>query len=494
VFIRSVAAICVILFFTSPNLSAQNFDFNDNCRVAYNEALALKLETSGLLLKAEKQKNRNNLIPVYLENYIDFLSIYTSETKSLYEQLKKNKDERLSLLEKGDAHSPYCLFTQAEVNLQWAALSIKFGEYLTAVFEIRKAYKLLIQNQKSFPDFKPNQKSLGVLYALLGSVPEKYKWGLNLLGMEGNINNGMKYLADLINYAKTNDFIYRDETVIYDAFLILNLQGDGDAAWQVLYDNGFPKPDNLMSIYVCAQVGVHGNKNDAALEILNTPFAKDSFAAFPLIDYLHGLALLNKLDSNAASYFKKYVVEFKGENHIRSSFQKIAWCYLLQNDTANYYHFIQKAQNLGGMTIDADKQARKEAESNSLPNQKLLKARLLFDGGYYKACVAELKFNAAANLKSTEEQTEYLYRLGRVYNELGKTDSALTYYSKAIEAGKNLPRYFAANSAFESGKIYEKQGDKEKAMYYYNLCMSFPNHDYKDGLDQKAKAGLNRIK
>ena len=75
----------------------------------------------------------------------------------------------------------------------------------------------------------------------------------------------------------------------------------------------------------------------------------------------------------------------------------------------------------------------------------------------------------------------------------GKADSALLYYRRAIDKGKDIPRYFAANSALESAKIYEAKGEKDKAKYYYNLCLSFPNHEYKNGLDQKAKAGLNRL-
>jgi hypothetical protein len=266
VFVKNLAALAIILISGRQFTVAQNFDFNENSRNAYREAIALKLNESKCLIKEEEQKNPHNLIPVYLGNYIDFLIIYTNDTKALYLQLRKNKEVRLTALANGDQHSPYYLFTQADVNLQWAALSIKFGEYLGGIFEIRKAYKLLTQNQKLFPGFKPDQKSLGVLYALLGSVPDKYKWGLNLLGMEGNINAGMKYLSDLIAYSKTNDFIYRDETVIYYSFLLLNLQGDGTSAWKILHDNGFPQPENLMSIYVCAQVGVHGNNNEEALQ------------------------------------------------------------------------------------------------------------------------------------------------------------------------------------------------------------------------------------
>ncbi len=475
-------------------LSAQSFDFNADCRKAYNTIIALKLNEGNALLKAEEKKNPDNLIATYLANYVDFLQVYTSDTRSQYDQLKKNKEIRLVELNAGDPSSPYYRFTQAEVNIQWAALSIKFGEYLNAIFEIRKAYMLLLDNQKLFPDFKANKKTLGVLYALLGSVPDKYKWGINLLGMDGSIQKGIGYLQELDEFGKKNDFIYREETATIYAFLLLHLQNDGEKAWQVLQSNDMPKKDNLMNVYTCAHVGIYGKHTDDAIRILEAQPTGSSFTVFPFLNYLTGLAKLNRLEGDADSYFKKFVTEYKGENHIKSSFQKIAWAYLLKGDTTNYHHFISKAENLGGSMLDADKQAQKEAEANRLPNSLLLKARLLFDGGYYAKAAAEMNKLSELDFKTNEEQTEYFYRTARVYDEWNKKDSALILYNKAIEKGKGLPRYFAANSAFETGKIYEQRGNKEKATEFYNLCLGFENHEYKNGLDQKAKAGLNRLK
>lgn len=482
----------LFIFLTSQS-RAQFFDFNENCRKAYNTILALKLEEGNTLLIAEEKKNPENLIPLYLENYVDFLLVYTSDKREDYEQRKKDKEVLLVLLSAGDNSSPYYLFTQAEVNIQWAAIEIKFGEYLNAIFEIRKAFKLLEENQKKFPDFKPNKKSLGVLYALLGSVPDKYKWGVNLLGMEGNVEKGIRYLKDLVDYGQKNNFIYQEETITYYAFLLFHLQNQSEEAWKLLMENGFPKKDNLMSVYTCAHIGVYGKHNDEALKILNNKPTDNAFAHFPFLNYLTGLAKLNRLDVDADSYFKQFVAAYKGENHIKSSFQKIAWSYLLKDDTVNYFHFINRADNIGASMVDADKQAKKEAENNRIPNKNLLRARLLFDGGYYQQAADEMSKLTESFFSNTEEQTEYLYRFGRIYDEWDRKDSALILYSSAIARGKALPRYFAANSAFESGKIYEAKGDKEKAKYYYNLCMSFENHEYKNGLDQKAKAGLNRI-
>ena len=483
----------LLAFLFVQNLQAQNFDFNDNCRKAYTNLIALKLEQGNKLLKEEEKRNPDNLIATYLENYCDFLTVYTSDERRLYTKLKKNEDLRLVMLTEGDQRTPYYLFTLAEVNLQWAALDIKFGEYLNSVFEIRRAFKLLEENQKKYPDFKPNKKSLGVLYALLGSVPDKYKWGVTLLGMDGNVEQGMGYLREVIDFGTKNDYIYQEETITYYAFLLLNLQNKAEQAWQVLESNGFPKSNNLMSVYTCAHLGVYGKHNKDALKLLDERPSSDSFVTFPFLDYLNGVAKLSELQPDADAYFKKFIAAYKGANHIKSSYQKIAWSYLLKGDTINYLNFIGKVEKHGDAILDADKQAKKEAEEHRIPNPKLLRARLLFDGGDYEKANAEMNNMSEAVFNSTDDKTEYLYRLGRIYDETGKVDSALIFYNRAIEKGKDIPRYFAANSAIESAKIYEAKGNKEKAIFYYNLCLSFPAHEYKNGLDQKAKAGLNRL-
>lgn len=497
-FYRAFTVSFILLFATQ--LYAQTFQFNENCRLAYHSIIALKLQEGAKLLSAEQKLNPDNLIAVYLENYVDFLQVYTSDTRALYEQLKKNKEVRLTLLAAGDISSPYYLFSQAEVSIQWAALSIKFGEYLNAIFEIRKAYKLLEENERKFPDFKANKKTLGVLYALLGSVPDKYKWGLNLLGMEGNVEKGIGYLKELCEYTSlpdksrnNNTFIYHEETITIYAFLLFHLQNDAETAWKALQAAGFPQKNNLMNVYTCAHIGIYGKHNDEALNILAERPTGNTFASFPHLEYLTGLAKLNKLEPDADSYFKKYIAAYKGENHIKSSFQKIAWCYWLKGDTINYFHFLEKAKKNGEAVLDADKQALREAEHKQLPNTHLLRARLLFDGGYYQQAANEMNQISEAHFATAEAQTEYFYRTARIYDEWGKTDSALLLYSRAIDKGRNLPRYFAANAAFESGSIFEKRGDKKKAAEFYHLCLSFQEHEYKNGLDQKAKAGLNRM-
>ena len=63
-----------------------------------------------------------------------------------------------------------------------------------AIFDVKKAVKKLKANQESFPDFVPNKKSLGMLYTILGSMPQQYQGTLRFLGLSGDLNKGLNML------------------------------------------------------------------------------------------------------------------------------------------------------------------------------------------------------------------------------------------------------------------------------------------------------------
>ena len=42
------------------------------------------------------------------------------------------------------------------------------------------------------------------------------------------------------------------------------------------------------------------------------------------------------------------------------------------------------------------------------------------------------------------------------------------------------------------GFIYEKQQNYEEALGWFKTCIAMKDHDYKNGIDQRAKAGIDR--
>ena len=412
----------------------------------------------------------------------------------MFERLKGNKDKRLKLLRKSDKSSPYYLYTQAEITLQWGFTRIRFSEYFSAVFEMRKAYKLLEENERKFPGFVANKKTLGMLHVLLSTIPDKYRWGLKIFGMEGNLEKGKSQLQEILAFSARNHFVFHDETVMLYSALLLLVEKKEREAWHVIQLAGFPKTGNVVSHYAAANIAIFSGRNDEAIEFLNNRPQGDEYQAFPYLDYLMGLAKLRRQDADAHIYFQKFLDGYPGQNHLKNAHQKLAWFSLLHDDMAGYHEHMKWVIEKGVEVIDADKQAIKEALSGEVPNKLLLKVRLLTDGRYFKEANHLIEDIHAHQFSKPRFQIECDYRKGRLLHESGEAEKAIPFYKKTIEIGINQPYYYAANSALNLAYIFEKRGDYDVARQYFNKCLQTSDHEYKNSLDQKAKAGINRLR
>jgi hypothetical protein len=224
-------SILLIVFIFSVKFCFADFDMNSNMRQAYSHIMTLDFELAQKILTQEKISNNRNGIIFLNENYIDFLTILIGEDVNHYNHSKSNKNKRLNALKKLNPNSPYYLYSQAEIYIQWAFARIKFKEYLLASYELQKAYKLLKRNNQLYPDFILNKKSLGLLHVLIGSIPETYDWILNIVGVEGGVNMGFSELYGVLTYSENTDEyeIYISEVLFLLSFLEMNMKNDKES-------------------------------------------------------------------------------------------------------------------------------------------------------------------------------------------------------------------------------------------------------------------------
>jgi tetratricopeptide (TPR) repeat protein len=484
-----------------PRLIFGQFVFDDPCNAAYKAILSMRFNDARRYLDAEKKLNPANHIPAYLENYMDFLTLFINEEESQYNELGQNENERLRFLAKADENSPYYRFCMAQVRLQWAFVKLKFGDYLSAVSDIRKASRLLESNRDRYPDFLMNNCGLGIIHTMAGLVPDQYKWLANLIGMDGSVEQGISELRTIVDYTGKDPVVtmFRQEILFYLSFIEVNLRKDRSEALSLLkYSEGLPENDpdrnNPLTVYYRASILMKTGNNDRAIELLSTNPNSPGRFRISYLDFLMGTAKLNRLDPDAADYFQRFLGTFHGMNYIRAAYQKMAWSALISGDRKKYSEYMAMIPHIGSSTVDEDKQALNEATKNEIPNMYLLKARLLFDGGYYDKALHELlDRNLKETVASKKDLLEYVYRSGRIYHEKGNITKAKSCYEQTIRLGSDLPYYFAANSALQLGLIYENEKNFPEAGKYFRLCLSMPNEEYKNSLSQKAKTGLSRI-
>lgn len=488
---RVALSLLVVLI---PMMAFANFDFNQNCLKAYQHIFELKLGTAKQLIAAEKKVHPQNAVIPLLENYLDYFYLLTTESKSEYERLQQNKSIRLEQISKADKSSPYYLYAQAEINLQWALIRSRYGAYYAASREINKANGLLKENQKKHPNFPLNDKGLGLINVVFGALPDGFmKSALATFGMRGNVQTGLNQLEKLVEKLPSTSYEpFYEEVVFYYSYLLSDVAKSPSAyAKTIKYTTRIPN-NSLLKSYMQAYVCIRNGKNDQAIEILENRPKGSAYQPFAYLDYLLGVAKLHQLDVGASANFNQFLQSNRGVNYIKDSYLRLAWASLLKNDTSGYYLLVGKAKNNGYTYHEKDKQALSEANA-PLPVLVLLKARLLFDGGYFSKAIEVLSGHTANDFKTVKDRTEYYYRLARIQDELGQDNAALLNYQHAIDFGKNLKYYFAAKSAVQMGKIYEKKRNVSKAQAAYNEAISMKDHEYENSIENEAKQGLKRI-
>ncbi|MDX5319609.1 MAG: tetratricopeptide repeat protein [Bacteroidota bacterium] len=493
---KRLGLILLLLLCSRTLQAAEPFVFNAELVKAYYHIMALRLDQGLTILESEKKKNPDSPALAFISDYHFFLRSFINEDVKEYDEEIAAFHERLNLIKKGDKQSPYYNYCQAELLIHQAAMRFKFGDYIRGAQNVRESYLLLKENIAKYPDFKPNYKSIGALEVLIGTVPPKFSWVTNLLGMQGNIPEGMKKIESYRNAAYTNPEteMFKEEALFLYAFLQLHIVKEKDEAWKDIDLATRDYRSNLLHCYARAAVAQHCKKTDEMiLTLSNRPKGKE-YAKFYFLEYMLGTAYLHKLDTNAQIHLKTFVSLFKGKNYIKDAYRKLAWSYLCAGDMERFKIYMGMVIRFGNDQVDEDKQALREAEHGEIPHTEILKSRMLFDGGYYEKALAFLTPLSTVVWKNEREKIEYPYRLARVYDEMGNDPKAIVFYLKTIDLGGKSPWYFAANSSLHLGYLYERKGNYALAKLYFDKAMSFPNDEYKLSISQKAKAGLERIK
>ena len=487
-----IAAAVMLLWFNPADTTAE-FRVTTPIRAAYDQIMALKLDAARLHINAIREADPSNLLAVYLEDYLDFFTLFIGENRADYERLLPNRSTRLAALKDGDEDSPYYLYTQAEVHVHWAMIKFKFEENLSAARDINRAFRLLKRNERWFPDFAPNLKSLGMLRAGVGTIPDKYKWAVRLLSsLEGTIGEGLADLRRALDLGERSDTFTQNEAHIFYAMALLHFGNDGDAAWKHLQDAPLRPAARTVDCFVLANVAMKTRRVDAAIDLLTNRPRDAGIHPFPYLDFTLGLAKLYRTDPDADAPLKRYVRTFKGINYIKEAYQKIAWHYLIHGDREGYQRNMTLCRTQGAAVTDEDKHALEEAQSGRVPHPQLLRARLLFDGGAFDRALTTATSIQRTAL-SPDHELEYTYRLGRIYHALQRHEEALRYYDETITSGSSAQQYYACNAALQAGLIHEAHQRYDLAAQYYRTCLSLRPSDYQSSLHQKAKSGLNRI-
>ncbi|MBO0930218.1 tetratricopeptide repeat protein [Fibrella sp. HMF5036] len=480
---------CLLL--TLPG-QAQDFVWTPGLQRAYVDLTKGKLQPARQALAAEP--NKANGIYLYVANYVDMLALLASDDDRLLAQLAPNESTRLDQLDNLDESSPYQRLLLAEVRLHWAFVKLKFGKDLAASWAVIKAYRLLVANQQRFPNFLPTYKSLGTLRIMIGSVPDSYAWVARLLGLRGNVQQG---LADL--QRAQQDTLFRTEARLADLLIRAYVLRFSDANEGVLRQFVDEAPDNLLVRFFAATTEMKNARSEQALAWLSTRPSGPAYVSLPIIDNLLGDIFLQKGQYTVAlGHYGQFLASYRGQNFVKDTHYKRFLCYWLSGDVARARPEISLVLAQGRTTVEADKAAQKAAETYrkvfpGAGQRVLMQARMASDGGYLEQAVTGLKPYTETAFATTPERAEYQYRLGRIYQKMNNLSVAVTAFERAVFLSEADQLSFGALASLQLGYLYQQLRQPTKARQAFEKALSYKHHEYKNSIDNKARAGLGSM-
>ena len=491
---RKWLILIVLQILISSNIYAQlQYNWNDKSQQIYDAITSLKIPEARKWLELEKKSNPQNLINALLESYADFYQLFFNESTIDYAKLYPQFETRLALFEAGPKNSPYYLYCIAVSHLHQSLIGIRFEKNIEAALDFRKAYVTFKENKKTFPNFTQGDVYYGLMTSMIGTIPKGYQWMANVLGLSGKIAEGNALVLKYLNSKDEFSLRARNEALFIYPYLVMNLESNEEKAFDFLQSTAYDFKKNHLLAYMGVNLYLNHQHSAKALNIVQELENTDAYLQLPFWQYEIGYAYIYELKlEKAQKAFSEFVTTFKGKFYVKDALEKLSWIAYLQGDMKKAMAYRNNVLTIGSQITDADKLAFQNAKKTNWPHPILLKARLLSDGGYQTQALAILMGKTSNDFSLATEKTEFAYRLGRIYDLMKDDENAIRYYKSAIEKGENLPEYFAARAALQTGLIYEHKGSYAKAIEYFNNCIAMKSHAFKNSLDQKAKAGIQR--
>jgi tetratricopeptide (TPR) repeat protein len=481
---------CFFLFTAFSSYGGDKiWTFSEEMQKAY--LLVMNLQPDLALIQLNKITAKSEeLHKIYVLSLCETTDVLITEDQKKFDQLEANFKKRLDFVENLE-DGPEKLFLQAELNLQRGFNLLNMGEEFNAVFAIKRAYNNTAECLKKYPDFIPIKKTSGVIQVMIGSVPEKYHWFMNLLGMHGSVVTGQNQLSELRN---SKSSLNVEATILFYTIKGFINQQFPEAA-KGLNDLLKEQPDNRLVLFLGVNMMIKDSQSEKVLEWIENLDKHNQGLQMYYVEYLRGEALTHKGEyAKAIVAYQKFLKGYRSQSFKKDANFKISLCYYLLNDMTQAKIYYDKAKVTGREQADPDKYAAQQLEENKFPNAKLLKIRFATDGGYYKEAQAEIQSIHPGELKLLRDQVEFSYRKARLAHKMGELPAAKLLYQQCIDLNKENPWYFAPNAALQLGYIYRDQKDFPMARKYFEMALNYRRHEYKNSIDTKARFALDQLK
>ena len=447
--------------------------------------LELRLDEADALLSA--QDSIGNALPGFLKARSIFFRHYVSSERSTLGPDAKRFESLLSQLSQNHPEDePERLAALAELHLMRAFVHLRSSEQWAAGVDGLKAYQRISKLRELYPRHALSQFSSGLISATAGSLPKDYRWMTRLIGVEGNIREGVAQMkAALSKPELRQDPVFGTEMAYMYLLIRFHLFDEADGS---LTDYRIDPSNSSFLLYLETQLLMASGENDRAIELLVKRPRGKAYTHYPLMDLMTGKALLNALDPNASLWFKRYLDSPTPDRSL-SAVRYLWWDACIRGDRLAAETYFKRARSIVPAT-EADRQAVVDLEAGY--NAALVQARLRFDGGYVRDALDVLAKQPPEQIcRSEAERQEYRYRYGHLLFRAGRLNEARIFLEAAALCSERS--YNCGAAKLYLGELYQKLEEPEKARLSFAAAAELKGYPFSEGIQRTAKARLEQL-
>ncbi len=379
-------------------------------------------------------------------------------------------------------NTPFGFFCLGEAYLHLGLVQMAQGNKLSALLALKKAYTTHLKNTTKYPTFLYSQKTLGMLEVAFNEAEYYSDFSSLLTGVKATKEKGAQRLNNVIESSN----LYSFEARLFQVILYQFVTYDKELATKKMFGLLADYPQSKLVKAISAIVFTKNNESERALIVLNKLNHVN-----PYFIYLEGVNHLQLLHhQKATASFTRFLKTNPSYYQVSAKYLQAESFYLTGNQRLQ--GAVKGAMNAPHSDLPADKSAKNKINSLLTKNKKLMKARLLFDGGNNGKALLVLK-GIDKTVLGRKETIEYYYRLGRVNQSLGAVANAKSNFLLAVlKEYEETKVYYAPYSCLQLGKIYQAEGDKKKAMAYLEAGLKYNHYQYETAIKVKIKKQLER--
>ncbi len=481
--LKYLKLILILALATSSKLYSQKIWTNEYER-AYEEVLNLNFSKSEYILSKTTEKiditeayikANNFFINLMLNNYSN--NVLKNDSISFY----------LNTINSSELNSPWINYFEVELLTMKSLIDIRLENKMSSAYNIYKASKLSKSTLKEYPNFAPMKTLYGFELCTFSQIPENYKSLASFFGIEGDYKRGIKEIENAIDQLKDGPIKQKSK------FIYIFSQKEFGKTSNIRISNYIENyKSSPVMIYYEAYLLYKDNKISKAKELLkNTePLWKDKFN---YLNYFTGKLLAFSIDYTATKYFDTFLKNTKTDYFKQSTYRYLAYLELLRGNKKEYNRLAETVKTIKlSSQSESDKSALNEISDITQP--QLIKAQLLFDGGYYSESKSVLLDSQKTNICHSESDfIIYYYRLGSIYYKLGNTELAIQNFERCTKFNFNNKFHYQANAYLHLGELFILKGNTEKSKDNLEMCLDLEGFPYSYSIHNSAKKILEDL-